>query len=168
MVSALIEDVVEVARRLAAASPGVRLDPPLGLVLDEAANYPLPSLPALMSEGGGTGIMTIAVLQSLAQALGDYTTTERSRSWQAGQSDASYSESRRERPILDPSMIRRLPRGLGLLMLRSARPIVIRMAPWGERDDAASIEAARDRIQVHIAARATREYALDAGLPADA
>ncbi len=68
LVSALIEDVVEEARMLAAASPGARLDPPLGLILDEAANYPLPSLPALMSEGGGTGITTIAVLQSLAQA----------------------------------------------------------------------------------------------------
>ncbi len=53
---------------LAAASPGGRLDPPLGLILDEAANYPLPSLPALMSEGGGTGITTMAVLQSLDQA----------------------------------------------------------------------------------------------------
>ena len=50
-----MEDVVEAARRRAAASPGARLDPPLSLVLDEAANYPLPSL---MSEGGGTGIST--------------------------------------------------------------------------------------------------------------
>jgi hypothetical protein len=42
LVSAFIEDVVTTARRMAAASPGARLDPPLGLVLDEAANYPLP------------------------------------------------------------------------------------------------------------------------------
>jgi type IV secretion system protein VirD4 len=68
LVSALVEDVVEVARRLAAGSPGARLDPPLGLILDEAANYPLPSLGALMSEGGGSGLTTVAVLQSLAQA----------------------------------------------------------------------------------------------------
>lgn len=68
LVAALVEDVVEVARRLAAGSPGGRLDPPLGLILDEAGNYPLPSLPALMSEGGGTGITTMAVLQSLDQA----------------------------------------------------------------------------------------------------
>jgi type IV secretion system protein VirD4 len=38
------------------------------LVLDEAPNYPLPSLPSLMSDGGGTGICTVVVLQSLAQA----------------------------------------------------------------------------------------------------
>jgi len=67
-VSALIEDVVETARQLASASAGARIDPPLALVLDEAANYPLPSLGALMSEGGGSGITTVAVLQSLAQA----------------------------------------------------------------------------------------------------
>ena len=68
LVSALVEDVADTARRLAAASPGARLDPPLALILDEAANYPLPSLPSLMSEGGGSGIPTTVVLQSLAQA----------------------------------------------------------------------------------------------------
>jgi type IV secretion system protein VirD4 len=68
LVAALVEDVVDVAKRLAAASTGTRLDSPLALLLDEAANYPLPSLPSLMSEGGGSGITTLAVLQSLAQA----------------------------------------------------------------------------------------------------
>ncbi len=68
LVAAFVEDVVEAARRLAASSPRARLDPPLALLLDEAANYPLPSLPSLMSEGGGTGITTLVVLQSLAQA----------------------------------------------------------------------------------------------------
>jgi type IV secretory pathway TraG/TraD family ATPase VirD4 len=68
LVSALIEDVVETARAMAARSPGARLETPLSLVLDEAANYPLPSLLPLMSEGGGSGISTMAVVQSLAQA----------------------------------------------------------------------------------------------------
>jgi type IV secretion system protein VirD4 len=68
LIGAFVEDVVEVARQLAAGSTGARLDPPLDLILDEGANYPLPSLPALMSEGGGTGIHTMVVLQSLAQA----------------------------------------------------------------------------------------------------
>ncbi len=68
LVGAFVEDVVATARHLAAASAGARLDPPLSLILDEAANYPLPSLPSLMSEGGGTGISTVVVLQSLAQA----------------------------------------------------------------------------------------------------
>ncbi|NCD16198.1 MAG: type VI secretion protein [Actinobacteria bacterium] len=69
LVAALVEDMVETARRLAAASPRGRLDPPLLLALDEIGNLaPLPSLPALMSEGGGSGITTLAVLQSLSQA----------------------------------------------------------------------------------------------------
>jgi type IV secretory pathway TraG/TraD family ATPase VirD4 len=68
LIGAYIEDVTESARGLAARSAGGRLDPPLALVLDEVANYPLPSLPALMSDGGGNGITTVAVLQSLAQA----------------------------------------------------------------------------------------------------
>jgi type IV secretion system protein VirD4 len=68
LIGAFVEDVAEAARRLAARSAGSRLDPPLTLVLDEAANYPLPSLPSLMSDGGGTGICTAVVLQSLAQA----------------------------------------------------------------------------------------------------
>jgi type IV secretion system protein VirD4 len=69
LVAAFIEDLVEVVRTLAAASPGARLDPPLLLALDEIGNLaPLPSLPTLMAEGGGTGITTLPVLQSMAQA----------------------------------------------------------------------------------------------------
>jgi len=69
LVAAFLEDLVETARTLAAASPGARLDPPLLLALDEIGNLsPLPSLPVLMAEGGGTGITTMPVLQSLSQA----------------------------------------------------------------------------------------------------
>ena len=69
LVAAFVEDITETARALAARSPGARLDPPLLLALDEIANLtPLPSLPSLMAEGGGSGITTLAVLQSLAQA----------------------------------------------------------------------------------------------------
>jgi type IV secretory pathway TraG/TraD family ATPase VirD4 len=46
-----------------------RLDPPLALFLDEAAQIaPIPSLPKVMSDGGGSGITTVVVLQSLSQA----------------------------------------------------------------------------------------------------
>jgi type IV secretory pathway TraG/TraD family ATPase VirD4 len=68
LVAAFVEDIVESARRSAASSPGARLDPPLTVVLDEAANYPLAALPSLMSDGGGAGITPMVVLQSLAQA----------------------------------------------------------------------------------------------------
>ena len=198
-VSALIEDVVEVARRLAAASPGARLDPPLGLILDEAANYPLPSLPSLMSEGGGSGITTVAVLQSLAQAraqwgrdhaeaiwdssivklvlggnsnaddlqdisrtIGDHTTTERSRSWQAGAYDSSISESERDRAILEPSMIRRLPFGRALLLLRSARPIITTMTDWKHRPDGEALERGKELVEQEIRGGAATLLGLDA------
>lgn len=69
LVTALVEDLVDTARRLGAADPSGRLTPPLTLVLDEAANIaPLPSLPNLLADGGGSGITTLCVLQSLAQA----------------------------------------------------------------------------------------------------
>ena len=83
LVGAFVEDVVEAARRIAARSPASRLDPPLSLILDEAANYPLPSLPSLMSDGGGSGISTIVVLQSLAQARAVWGENQASAIWDA-------------------------------------------------------------------------------------
>ena len=181
-VSALIEDVVETARRLAGAAVGARMDPPLALILDEAANYPLPSLGALMSEGGGTGIATVAVLQSLAQArarwghdsaqaiwdsaiakvilggssnasdlrdiaqlIGERDVQEVSISHQSG-GGRNISESTRQRGILDPSMIRSIKVGHGLLMLRAAAPIMLTLKPWTARADAAELR--RDRAAV--------------------
>ncbi len=84
LVAALVEDVVEAARRIAAASPGARLDPPVLLALDEVGNLaPLPSLPTLMAEGGGTGIMTMPVLQSLAQAREKWSENAAGAIWDA-------------------------------------------------------------------------------------
>lgn len=69
LISAFVDELIETAKRLADASPGGRLDPPLALLLDEVANVaPLPELPDLMSFAGGSGIFTTAVLQSRAQA----------------------------------------------------------------------------------------------------
>jgi type IV secretory pathway TraG/TraD family ATPase VirD4 len=51
----------------AAAGGGRTL--PVTLALDEVANIaPLPDLPALVSEGGGQGVLTLACLQDLSQA----------------------------------------------------------------------------------------------------
>ena len=69
VVSAFADDLIETAKTIADTMPGGRLDPPLGLFLDEVANIvPLPQLPALMSFAGGTGIFAVAVLQAMAQA----------------------------------------------------------------------------------------------------
>ena len=84
LVAAFVEDLVEAARRVAARSPGARLDPPMALILDEIANLsPLPSLPTLMAEGGGTGITTMPVLQSLAQARDRWSENQANAIWDA-------------------------------------------------------------------------------------
>jgi type IV secretory pathway TraG/TraD family ATPase VirD4 len=52
-----------------AAAAGGRPHLPVTLVLDEVANVaPLPDLPAMVSEGGGQGLLTLACLQDLSQA----------------------------------------------------------------------------------------------------
>lgn len=84
MVAAFVEDLIETARRIAARSPGARLDPPLLLALDEIGNLaPLPALPTLMAEGGGTGITTLPVLQSLAQARDKWNDNAAGAIWDA-------------------------------------------------------------------------------------
>lgn len=53
------------------SDPGRRVEsgPPVLLALDEVANIaPLPDLPAMVSEGGGQGLLTLACLQDLSQA----------------------------------------------------------------------------------------------------
>lgn len=162
LVSAFIEDLLETTRRLAAVSTAARLDPPLLLALDEIGNLaPLPSLPSLMSEGGGTGITTLAVLQSLAQARDRWGEQAANTIWDAaivklvlgGGSNArdlqdlslligdrddrtdsvsrdahggrSTSTSVRRVPVMDTSRLRTLPVGIGVLLLRSAPPIVV-------------------------------------------
>lgn len=67
--TALTAQIVESARALARAAPHGRLRPPLLLALDEAVNVaPIPRLEQLLSTGGGSGIQTVVVLQSLAAA----------------------------------------------------------------------------------------------------
>ena len=69
LVVALVEDIIEAGRRVAAVSPRERMALPLTLALDELANIaPLPSLPFLLGDGRGLGFQTYAVFQSLAQA----------------------------------------------------------------------------------------------------
>jgi type IV secretion system protein VirD4 len=186
LVAAFVEDVVEAARRLAASSDGARLDPPLALILDEGANYPLPSLPSLMSDGGGSGITTLTVLQSLAQARGQWGRENAEAIWDSaivkiilggggnaddlrdlsaligtrierktsvnygGQGGRSYSQSTEEKPILDPGQLRTLGFGHGLLLLRSAPPIILTMSQWTDRKDADELRRARARLEQAI------------------
>jgi len=189
LVAAFVEDITETARSRAARAPGARIDPPLLLALDEIANLtPLPSLPSLMAEGGGSGITTLAVLQSLAQArhrwgehaadaiwdaatvklilgglgktrdledvsrlLGEIdeptTTVSRGR-----HGDRSETVSTRQMPVMPASVLRTLPFGTAVLLLRHTRPAVIDLAPWTARPDAAALRAGKAAIEAATAA----------------
>lgn len=184
LIAAFVEDITETARLLAARSPGARLDPPLLLALDEIANLtPLPSLPSLMAEGGGTGITTLAVLQSLAQArhrwgehaadtiwdastvklvlgglakardledvarlLGEIDEPTRTTSRGAG-GERSSSVSMRNVPVMPPAVLRTLPFGTGVLLLRQTRPLVLDLKPWTGRRDARSLVEGRSAVE---------------------
>lgn len=66
LIVGLISDVRDAAYRRAQTTGA---DPPVLLALDEVANIaPLPDLPAVVSEGAGQGLLTLACLQDLSQA----------------------------------------------------------------------------------------------------
>lgn len=66
LVAPIVVAFLDQARAGAYAAPG---GAPLTLVLDELANIaPIPDLPALVSEGGGQGVLTLGCLQDLSQA----------------------------------------------------------------------------------------------------
>ena len=184
LVSAFVEDLVEAARRLAARSPAARLDPPLLLALDEIGNLaPLPSLPTLMAEGGGTGITTMPVLQSLAQAREKWSDNAAGAIWDAsivkiilggasnsrdlqdlatliGERDEitdsttigdhgsrTAQRSIRRVSIMPPDVIRTLPFGTGLILLRAAPPIVAKLRAWARRKDASELQTQRRLVE---------------------
>ncbi|WP_432830036.1 type IV secretory system conjugative DNA transfer family protein [Dactylosporangium sp. CA-092794] len=73
LIVGLVDSIAQRAAELAARAPGGRLAEPLLLALDEVANIaPLRSLPSLVSEGGGRGIITMWAVQSLAQLRARY------------------------------------------------------------------------------------------------
>ena len=200
LVAAFVEDITETARTLAARSTGARLDPPLLLALDEIANLtPLPSLPQLMAEGGGTGITTLAVLQSLAQArarwgehaadaiwdaatvklvlgglakyrdlddvarlLGEIAELTETRS-RGREGERSSSTSVRMAPVMPASVLRTLPFGTGVLLLRQARPIVLDLRGWPARPDADVLVGGQKAVEA-LTADAARATALDPGV----
>jgi type IV secretory pathway TraG/TraD family ATPase VirD4 len=69
----------------------------------------------------------------------------------------SVSSSMRDRAILTPATIRSLRSGHGLLLLRSAKPIMLTLRPWTARPDARTLQSERRTIEAkiqHTAARA--------------
>jgi type IV secretion system protein VirD4 len=67
LIAALVAEIAHAARQLAAAQPGGRLDPPLTLVLDEAAIAAPVPLDRWTADMGGRGVTIHISVQSLAQ-----------------------------------------------------------------------------------------------------
>lgn len=81
---AMLDDIVDIARKKALASPGARLQLPLGLILDEIVNmFRWENLPRTMADGGGRGICTFVVLQALSQAETAWSRAEADTIWAA-------------------------------------------------------------------------------------
>jgi type IV secretion system protein VirD4 len=70
LIGALVAEIAHAARRLASAQPGGRLDPPLTLVLDEAAIAAPVPLDRWTADMGGRGVTIHISVQSLAQLRG--------------------------------------------------------------------------------------------------
>lgn len=143
-----------------------------------------------MSEGGGTGITTLAVLQSLAQARDKWGPQAGAAIWDAaivkiilgggnaddladisrlageipvvewshtlsgvGIAGRSASASTRYRPVVERADLRRLAYGSGLLLLRTAPPILLQLRPWTSRRDAKALTAARQAWESDVTGR---------------
>jgi type IV secretory pathway TraG/TraD family ATPase VirD4 len=164
-----------------------------------------------MSDGGGSGLSTVVVLQSLAQARavwGDHqagaiwdaaivklvlgggsnardlddlsklvgTRTDQQHTHQVGADGArTRSTSTHQVPVMEPSRLRMLPFGTGILLLRAAKPILLTLSPWTARPDADALQNSRDRLEATIqhahAARASQapgipsQFDMSAGMP---
>ena len=68
LVTAFVSAVVREGRLFSQRQPGGKITPPQSFILDEAPNAaPIPSMPTLLSDGGGRGQTTRAFLQSFSQ-----------------------------------------------------------------------------------------------------
>lgn len=101
--------------------------------------------------GGGSNAEDLA---DIARLVGERTEREYSETSQSG-GGRSVSAANRERAILEPSAIRSISPGHALLLLRSARPIMLTLRPWTARADAPRLE--RDRALVEEAIRVAAE-----------
>jgi type IV secretory pathway TraG/TraD family ATPase VirD4 len=193
LVAALTDRVMREATRLAERRGG-RLDPPLVVVLDEAANVcRIADLPDLYSHFGSRGITPLTILQSYRQGSRVWGENGMDALWSAatikligpglddarfaedlsrlvGEHDAtirtvSYGDRRRSdsltvrrQRILGPEDIRALPRGTALLLATGARAALIRLMPWYDGPDAATIHHAEADAERLITERASHDH----------
>jgi len=179
--AALASEVRYVASMIGQASPSKRLDPPLGMFLDEATQICRCPIPSWLADSGGKGIQIFTVVHGeaqLAEAWGDHgrrivLDTSGCKVVLPGVDDPatlemlskicgehSYQERGEDKwhqhPRMSPSMINQLPDGFALIKRGNCPPVVAKLAA-----------VRRDR-QVKRATRGgwvTAELADYAGLP---
>lgn len=137
---ALMDEMVECARTMAFRSPGNRLDPPMSLILDEIANLAVwPALPQIMADGGGVGISTLVVLQSLAQARGGWGEQEAQAIFDAAIIKVQLGGSGNERDLE------------GFTKLMGERQVKEISRSWSEEGGQSKSEQLRDKAVMTIA-----------------
>jgi hypothetical protein len=85
-------------------------------------------------------------LQDLATLIGDRDETTDSVTTDAYGAHSSQRSIRRI-PILPPDVLRTLPFGTGVVMLRTARPIITKLRPWPARPDATRLRTDRSGVE---------------------
>jgi type IV secretory pathway TraG/TraD family ATPase VirD4 len=87
-------------------------------------------------------------LADLSRLLGDVEVAETSEHVRGG--ETSTSTSARHRPIMTAAQLRTLPPGQAVLLLRTADPIHLTLAPWTARPDVKELRAAKTEIEETI------------------
>jgi hypothetical protein len=94
-------------------------------------------------------------LQDLTTLIGDRDETTDSLTTDAYGASSNQRSIRRV-PVLPPDVLRTMPFGTGVILLRSARPIITTLRPWPKRADAKVLQA--DRLQIEDALRDGIQY----------
>lgn len=84
-------------------------------------------------------------LRKFTELMGQRVVQQKSKSW--SEAGTNKSEQSVDKAVMQPSELRRLPVGYGLLLNRNARPIVMKMARWIDRKDADQIKASQKRFR---------------------
>jgi type IV secretory pathway TraG/TraD family ATPase VirD4 len=92
-------------------------------------------------------------LTDMSRLLGEVEVRETTESYgQAGQRSTTVAV--RSKPILTPAQLRTLPFGTGVLLLRSAPPIMLALDAWTGRLAAAALASEKQQLEEDLRAAA--------------
>lgn len=94
-------------------------------------------------------------LQELSALIGERDDTTDSTTYDH-YGGRSYQRSVRRVAIMPPDVLRTLPFGTGIVLLRTARPIITTLRPWTARSDTSLLHAARTEIEARLRQKAER------------